>query len=149
MNYGVDSVAAYLEVLPGDRKLVIEKLRRIVLENLPEGFEESFGSGMIGYDVPLSRYPKGYHVDGSPLPFIGIASQKNHVAFYHMGIYADEKLSEWFKEEYAKVVPTKLDMGKSCIRMKNINYIPYDLIAELCTKMSVDEYIAIYESSLK
>lgn len=105
---------------------------------------------MISYVVPLSRYPKGYHVKkDEPLHFLSLASQKNHIALYHMGLYGNQALLEWFTEAYAKRVPTKLDMAKSCIRFKNSNQIPYDLIAELCQKITVDEYINFYELALK
>ena len=103
--------------------------------------------GMIGYVVPHSKYPEGYHVDpNQPLPFINLASQKNHIAVYHSCVYADEDLMNWFREEYAKRVPTKLDMGKSCIRFKNPKKVPVDLIAELATKVTPDEWIQTYES---
>ena len=149
MQYDVKSVEEYIAALPEGRKPIIEKLRKVILDNLPEGYEEQLSYGMIGYVVPLSRYPKGYHAkEGEPLPFLSLASQKNHIALYHMGLYGKPKLEEWFVKAYADRVPTKLDMGKSCIRFKNPDHIPYDLVAELCQKMSVDEFIAIYEDSL-
>jgi hypothetical protein len=148
MQYNVDNVSAYIEALPDNRKPVIEKLRRIILTNLPAGFSEEMSSGMIGYVVPLSRYPKGYHVQtGLPLPFLALASQKNYVALYHLGLYAVEALEKWFREEYGKRVRSKLDMGRSCIRLKNLADIPYDLIAELCRKTTVDDYIQLYENN--
>lgn len=150
MVYDVTAVEEYIAVLPEDRRPVIEKLRSIVLENLPEGFEEQIAYGMISYVVPLSRYPEGYHVKkGEPLPFLSIASQKNHIALYHMGLYGNEEIEKWFREEYAKCVSTKLDMGKSCIRFKNPKHIPYDLIAKLCQKITVEEHIRFYEKFLK
>jgi len=150
MQYDVNSIEEYLAAVPEDRKPVMEKLRKVILDNLPEGFEEQLSYGMIGYVVPLSRYPKGYHVkEGEPLPFISLASQKNHIALYHMGLYGKPEVEEWFVKEYAESVPTKLDMGKSCIRFKNPDHIPYDLVAELCQKMTVDEYIHAYETALK
>ena len=149
MQYDVKSVEEYIAALPEDRKPIIEKLRNVILENLPEGYEEQLSYGMIGYVVPLSRYPAGYHVNkDEPLPFLSLASQKNHIALYHMGLYGNPVLEEWFTEEYAKRVPTKLDMGKSCIRFKNPKHIPYELVAELCQKIAVDEFISIYEKSL-
>jgi hypothetical protein len=148
MQYDVSSVEDYLAALPADRRPVFEKLRQVIVNNLPDGFEEQITSGMINYVVPLSRYPQGYHVKKhEPLPFLALASQKNHIAIYHLGLYAHKDLKAWFTAEYAKNVPTKLDMGKSCIRFKNPNTIPYDLIAELCQKMTVDEYIRIYEQA--
>ena len=150
MQYDVNTVEEYIAALPDDRKSVIEKLRNVILKNLPEGYNEQLSYGMIGYVVPLSRYPKGYHAkEGEPLPFLSLASQKNHIALYHMGLYGKPELEEWFVKAYADRVPTKLDMGKSCIRFKNPDHIPYDLVAELCHKMSVDEFIAIYEDSLQ
>jgi len=150
MQYDVDTVEEYIEALPEDRKAMIEKLRNVILDNLPEGYEEQLSYGMIGYVVPLSRYPKGYHAkEGEPLPFISLASQKNYIALYHMGLYGKPELEEWFVKEYSNRVPTKLNMGKSCIRFKNPDHIPYDLVAELCQKISVDEFIRIYEESLK
>ncbi len=150
MNYEANTLKEYLEALPEKRREAVEKLREVISSNLPEGFEERFADGMINYVVPLSIYPKGYHVkEGEPLPFISIASQKNHIALYHMGIYGDKDLETWFVEEYKKQVPTKLDMGKSCIRFKNPDRIPYDLIGELCTKISVENYIKSYESARK
>ena len=140
----------YVESLPEDRKIVIEKIRTIVLENLPKGFEETIGYGMLGYVVPHSIYPSGYHCDPKmPLPFLSLASQKNFIAFYHMGIYADEKLLNWFVLEYPKHCKTKLDMGKSCIRFKKMNDIPYELLGELASKMSVQDWISLYEEKLK
>ena len=150
MQYDVDTVEEYIEALPEDRKAMIEKLRNVILDNLPEGYEEQLSYGMIGYIVPLSRYPQGYHAkEGEPLPFISLASQKNYIALYHMGLYGKPELEEWFVKEYSNRVPTKLNMGKSCIRFKNPDHIPYDLVAELCQKISVDELIRIYEESLK
>ena len=150
MQYEVNTVKEYIEALPEDRKPVIEKLRQVILSNLPDGFEEQISYGMIGYVVPLSRYPQGYHVkNNEPLPFLALASQKNHIAAYHMGLYGNQALEAWFINEYAQRVPTKLDMGKSCIRFKNPDHIPYDLIAELCQKITVDEYINAYEQAVK
>ena len=105
---------------------------------------------MIGYYVPHSLYPNGYHVNPElPLPFINIASQKNFVALYHMGLYNDEKLLNWFKTEYPKYVKTKLDMGKSCIRFKKIETIPYQLIGELVSKITPKMWIERYEQAIK
>lgn len=140
----------YINELPADRKVVIQKLRETINENLPKGFKESMGYGMMGYCVPHSIYPNGYHCNPKdPLPFMGLASQKNFIAFYHMGIYADKKLHDWFVEEYGKRCKYKLDMGKSCVRFKKMDDIPYDLIAELVQKISVEDWIATYESAFK
>ena len=141
---------AYINELPDDRKMVISKLRDTILDNLPKGFKETMSYGMLGYVVPHSVYPDGYHCDPkTPLPFINLASQKNHIGFYHMGIYSDEKLLKWFTAEYPKHVLGKLDMGKSCIRFKNMSKIPYELLGELVSKMTVEEWIARYESAFK
>lgn len=118
-----------------------------VESHLPEGFITDFEHGMPGFSVPLSKYPEGYHVDGTPLPFISIAAQKRHLAVYHMGMYRDKALYDWFTEKYPKQMDTKLDMGKSCIRFTNPKKIPYDLLGELAEKMTVEEWIALYESS--
>lgn len=140
----------YISELPDDRKVVISKLRQTILENLPKGFEEQMNYGMLGYVVPHSIYPDGYHCSPElPLPFMSVASQKNFVALYHSGIYASKELYDWFVSEYPKYVKTKLDMGKSCIRFKKMETIPYELIGELCTKMSVKEWITLYEKNIK
>jgi uncharacterized protein YdhG (YjbR/CyaY superfamily) len=140
----------YIAELPQDRSEVLKKLRQTILENLPEGFEETMAYGMLGYVVPHSIYPNGYHCNPKlPLGIINIASQKNFVALYHMAIYLDMELFNWFVESYPKHCKTKLDMGKSCIRFKKIDDIPYDLIAELIRKISVQQWITMYESVLK
>ena len=150
MKIEANSPDDYISKLPEDRQEVISKLRKIVLDNLPKGFSEEMSYGMIGYVVPHSIYPDGYHCDPKlPLPFMSMASQKNFVAFYHMGIYADEKLLDWFVKEYPKHSKYKLDMGKSCIRFKRMNDIPYDLIGELVSKVSVDDWINRYDSVVK
>lgn len=138
----------YIASLPEDRKAHVEKLRNVILKNLPKGFQEGMGYGMMGYSVPHSIYPKGYHCKPTdPLPFMGMASQKNSINFYHMGIYANKELHDWFVGEYPKHSSRKLDMGKSCIRFKKFDDIPYDLIGELVTKVSVEDWIATYESA--
>ena len=140
----------YLSKVPDDRKEVFSQLRNAINTNLPEGFEETIMYGMISWVVPHSRYPDGYHVTPElPLPFMHLASQKNHIAVYHMCAYSDKELEQWFREEYAKQVPTKLDMGKSCIRFKNPKRIPVDLVGELASKITPDEWIAQYESVIK
>jgi len=139
---------AYIAGLPEDRKAVMERLRKTIQEHLPSGFKEEMSYGMIGYVVPHSLYPKGYHCNTElPLPFINIASQKNFIAVYHMGIYADPALLEWFKTEYPSHCKYKIDMGKSCIRFKKMEDIPYKLIAELCTKTTCEEWISMYENA--
>lgn len=150
MSQGVSTVKDYLQAITEERKEPIRKLRETILKNLPKGFEEELSYGMIGYVVPHSLYPSGYHCDPKqPLPFMGFASQKNFISFYHMGIYADAELLQWFQEEYAKVSTTKLDMGKSCVRFKKPEHIPFELIGRLVKKMSVKNWIAVYEKELK
>ena len=140
----------YLANLPEDRKEAMQKLRETVLKNLPKGFEETMQYGMISYVVPHSIYPDGYHCKPTDaLPFMSIASQKNHIAYYHMGIYSDPDLLKWFTEEYPNHATGKLDMGKSCIRFKKPGNIPFELLGELTKKISVDEWISKYESAFK
>ena len=142
------TVDDYINELAEDRKDAIEKLRKVIKKNLPKGFEEEMCYGMIGYCVPHSKYPKGYHCKPEQaLPFINIASQKNFIALYHMGLYADPKLYDWFTQEYTARVKGKLDMGKSCIRFKKPELIPFELIGELATKMSPDNWIMTYEKN--
>lgn len=150
MQSKATTVSEYINELPADRKEAIQKLREIILKNIPKGFSEGIGYGMMGYSVPHSIYPNGYHCDPKlPLPFAGMASQKNFVAFYHMGIYANPALLEWFVGEYPKHCKSKLDMGKSCIRFKKMDQIPYELIGELMSKMSVQDWIEMYEKAFK
>lgn len=138
----------YLDALPEERKAAMNQLRKTVIENLPNGFQEAMSYGMLGYVVPHDLYPKGYHCKPElPLPFINIASQKNFIAFYHMGIYADKNLYDWFVTTYPKHAKMKLDMGKSCIRFKKMDDIPFELIAELVSKISVEDWISTYESN--
>ena len=150
MKYKASTIEVYISQLPEERKEAIEKLRNIIIKNLPDGFEEGINYGMIGYYVPHSIYPNGYHCSPDlPLPFMNIASQKNSINIYHMGIYADKKLYDWFVSEYPKYSKRKLDMGKSCIRFKKLENIPYQLIGELCAKTSVKQWIGLYEKKLK
>lgn len=150
MQIQADTPEEYVEKLTEERKEVIQKIRTTVNKVLPKGFKETVGYGMIGWVVPHSIYPSGYHCDPKqPLPFMGVASQKNHIGFYHMGIYADEQLLNWFTENYPKHCKTKLDMGKSCIRFKKPENIPFELISQLVTKMTVEDWIKLYESKLK
>lgn len=141
---------AYLEELPSERKEAISKLREVILENLPKGFAEGIGYGMLCYSVPHSIYPNGYHCNPKlPLPFMSLASQKNFVALHHIGIYANGDLLDWFVGEYPKHAKYKLDMGKGCIRFKKMDDIPYALIGELASKITVEKWISIYENNLQ
>lgn len=145
-----NEVESYIQSLPEDKKKIFSKLRDTIRKNLPKGFEETIQYKMVGYVVPKKIYPAGYHVTPElALPFIHIASQKNGFALYHMGIYADTILLNWFQTEYPKHCKTKLDMGKSCIRFKKLDDIPWKLIAELSSKMSAKDWIALYERNLK
>lgn len=140
----------YINNLPDDRKQAMNTLRKTILDNLPKGFEETINYGMIGYVVPHSLYPGGYHCNPKlPLPFMSIASQKNFIAIYNMGLYANQKLMNWFLQEYPKHCNTKLDMGKSCIRFKKMDQIPFALIGKLSKKVTVNEWIEFYEKTFK
>lgn len=140
----------YMETLPDDRKAAMAELRKQIKKNLPKGFKEQISYGMLGYVVPHSIYPSGYHCDPSlPLPFLSIASQKNFIAVYHMGIYSDPKLLDWFVKEFPKHTSAKLDMGKSCLRFKKPDQIPFKLIGELAAKLTPEQWIDVYETQLK
>ena len=149
MQYEATSPQDYISQVPEERHAALKKLRKTILDNLPKGFEEGIQYKMIGYYVPHSIYPKGYHCDTKePLPFISFASQKNSINLYHSGIYAKPELHDWFVNEYPKHCKRKLDMGKSCIRFKKAEEIPFELIAELVQKMSVKEWVTLYENNL-
>jgi uncharacterized protein YdhG (YjbR/CyaY superfamily) len=140
----------YISSLDPSRQEAMNRLRTIIRSHLPKGFVETISYGMIGYVVPHSLYAAGYHCDPKlPLPFLSIASQKNFIAVYHMGIYANPELHDWFVGEYPKHVKTKLDMGKSCIRFKKPELLPFSLIGELCEKMTVEQWIETYETQYK
>jgi uncharacterized protein YdhG (YjbR/CyaY superfamily) len=144
------TVEDYINELPKERQEAITRLRKEIKKKLPKGFSEGMGYGMMGYSVPHSLYPAGYHCDPKlPLPFMGIASQKHFIAVYHMGVYTDPKLLKWFTDEYAKAGVGKLDMGKSCIRFKKPENIPYKLIGELASKITPQQWIEKYEKVIK
>jgi hypothetical protein len=150
MQYKATSPEDYIKQVPEERQEALKKLRKVINDNLPKGFEEGIQYGMIGYYVPHSGYPDGYHCDPkTPLPFMSFASQKNSVNLYHSGIYAIPKIHDWFVNEYPKHNSRKLDMGKSCIRFKKVDEIPFDLIAELCKKLTPEEWIEVYETAIK
>ncbi|PZR28537.1 MAG: hypothetical protein DI535_06560 [Citrobacter freundii] len=150
MTSDAKTPAQYLKQLPADRIEAVTKLRDTVVKNLPKGFEETMAYGMLGYVVPHSIYPDGYHCDPKQaLPFLAIASQKNFIAFYHWGLYADPVLLKWFNEEYPKHSSARLDMGKSCVRFKKPEHIPYKLLGELTKKMTVKTWISLYEKNIK
>ena len=140
----------YIASLPEDRKEPLSRLRTLIEMNLPKGFEETFSSGMINWVVPHKIYPAGYHCNPKqPLPFLSLASQKNSISLYHMGVYSDPELLSWFQDEWSKSSERKLDMGKSCIRFKRPEEIPFDLIGRLAAKLSPADWIALYEATVK
>lgn len=146
MQSEVKTPDEYYQALPEERKPVMIKFRETLKASLPDGFEEVMAYGIPAFVVPHHLYPSGYHVNpDEPLPFISIASQKNFIAMYHMGLYSSSELLKWFQQEYAKQVPTKLDMGKSCIRFKNTKHIPFELIGQLAQKITVKEWVDLYE----
>lgn len=150
MRSDAKTVNDYIAGVPEERQEYILKLRETILANLPKGFAEQMNYGMIGYVVPHDVYPAGYHCDPKmPLPFANIASQKHFIGFYHMGLYADPELMSWFLEEYSERTDAKLDMGKSCLRFKKFDKIPFDLLGELISKISVDDWIRVYEERVK
>jgi uncharacterized protein YdhG (YjbR/CyaY superfamily) len=144
------TVSAYIDALPDDRRPAMRKLRATIRKHLPRGFQERLQYRMPSWVVPHSRYPAGYHCSPEePLPFLSIASQKRHIALYHMGLYADPELMAWFRSSWPEHTDTRLDMGKSCIRFGNPEHIPYDLLGELCGRMTPDDWIARYESGIR
>lgn len=144
------TIPEYLAAIPEERAVIIEKLRNVITKNLPNGFEEGMQYGMIGYFVPHKMYPNGYHCNPKePLPFMSIASQKNSINIYHMGLYANKELYDWFVTEYSKQFSRKLDIGKSCLRFKKETDIPFDILEKLVQKIPVEEWISTYESSIK
>jgi len=144
------TIQDYIKSVPAERSTAFKKLRKTVKDNLPKGFKECINYKMLGYVVPHSMYPEGYHCDPKlPLPFINLANQKGFIALYHMGIYAHPELLNWFVEEYPKHCKYKLNMGKSCVRFKKMEEIPYDLIAELIQKMTVEDWVKLYERNVK
>jgi len=150
MKIDATSPQEYLDKVPEERKQVMVKLQAVIKDNLRTGFQETMSYGMIGYVVPHSLYPEGYHCDPAlPLPFMNLASQKNYIAVYHSGIYANKEMHTWFIDEFKKITGNKPDMGKSCIRLKNLETIPYDLIGELSSKITPQEWIILYENKIK
>ena len=148
MEIKVNNIQEYKKNLPEDRKDIFDKLMKTVRENIPKGFSEELSYGIPAWVVPHSLYPKGYHCSPElPLPFVSIASQKNFIALYHMGIYATPELLDWFMKEYPKHSKRKLDMGKSCVRFKKMDKIPFELIGKLMQKMTPKDWIKKYEST--
>ncbi len=150
MQYKATSPEDYMSQIPDDRKEPMKKLRQVILNNLPKGVEETMSYGMLGYVIPHSVYPEGYHCTPElPLPFMNLASQKNFIAVYSMVLYAKKDLMDWFTSEYSKLCKYKLDMGKSCIRLKRMDDIPFDLIGQLTAKVSAEDWIKLYEDLYK
>lgn len=146
----IRTVAEYVKAVPADRAPAFKKLRKTIKDNIPKGFKEAISYNMVGYVVPHKLFPDGYHCDPKlPLPFASIANQKNFIALYHMGVYADTKILDWFVKEYPKHCKYKLDMGKSCIRFKKPDDIPFELIAELMQKFTPESWIKLYEKNVK
>jgi len=149
MQSKAKSVQEYLDSLPEDRRTALNAVRKVILKHLPRGFEEVMQYGMIGYAVPLRLYPKGYHCGkNEPLPFAGLASQKNHMSLYLCSVYGDKKTEQWFRNEF-KDSGKRLEMGKSCVRFKKLEDLPLDVIGKVIARTSVKEYIKTYERSLK
>lgn len=150
MQIAAVSIEDYISKIPEERQEIFKKIFDTINDNLPKGFINNISYGMVGWAVPLETYPAGYHcTPGSPLPFMALASQKNFIAFYHMGMYAKPELLNWFVEEFPKHSKRKLDMGKSCVRFKKMDNIPVELLAEVSKKMTVEDWINTYESNFK
>ncbi|MFA5330616.1 MAG: DUF1801 domain-containing protein [Prolixibacteraceae bacterium] len=146
MQLKTETVDEYIQMIPENQRESVARLREEILKNIPPGFSEEMSYGMIGYVVPHSLYPKGYHANPKlPLPFLNVAAQKNFIAVYHIGLYASSGLLQWFIDEYAKYSGKKPDMGKGCIRFKNYTEIPFSLIGELASKLEVSQWITHYE----
>ena len=148
MQSSAKTVDEYLKSLPADRRAAINAVRKVILANLPEGFEECMSYGMIGYVVPHRIYPNGYHCDPSlPLPFANLASQKNHMALYLMCCYGDKATDQWFREAW-EAAGKKLDMGKSCVRFKKLEDVSLEVIGQVIARVPVKNYIARMEQIL-
>lgn len=150
MTYPATTPSEYIQAVDAERRAAFLKLREVVSTHIPTDFQEEMSYGMIGYVVPHTLYPAGYHCDPQlPLPFVSIAAQKNFIALYHMGMYASPELLNWWVSEFPKHSKHKLDMGKSCIRFKNVSEIPFDLVAQLMQKMTADQWIDLYKTQFK
>ena len=138
------TVDEYLAELSDERRDAIQTVRKVVLDNLPDGYKEIMVYGMIGYVIPLEDYPVTYN--GQPLAYASLASQKNYMSLYLMNVYGDQVTEAWFKERY-EASGKKLNMGKSCVRFKRPEDLPLDLIGEVISRTSAAEYIEYYETS--
>ena len=150
MKTETQDLKVYIDQLPEERKPGFEKLYNTIKDNLPQGFSEEFSYGMPSFVISLKDYPEGYHcAKDTALPFLSLANQKNFIALYHMGMYAKPEILEWFQNEFPKHSKKKLDMGKSCVRFKKSEDIPFELIGELAKKMTPNEWIEVYEKNFK
>jgi hypothetical protein len=149
MQSKATTVEQYLAELPKDRREAIQAVREVILRNLPKGYEEGMQYGMIGYYVPHSLYPPGYHCDPKqPLPYAHLASQKNYMSIYLMCVYAGGEQQAWFREEWQKT-GKKLDMGKSCVRFRKLEDLPLPLIGKAIKRASVKKFITFYEDIIQ
>jgi uncharacterized protein YdhG (YjbR/CyaY superfamily) len=138
------TVQAYLDELPEQQREVVSRVRDLILANLPEGYQESMNWGMITYEIPLERYPKTYNKQ--PLGYIALAAQKNHYALYLMGCYADSEQEVKLRQGFEQA-GKKFDMGKSCLRFKKLEDLPFDVLAPVIASLTPDEFIAVYEAA--
>ena len=146
MQSNAASVEEYLHQLPPDRREAIETIRNAINEHLPDGYVEQMEWGMVSWVVPLAEYPDTYN--GKPLSYVSLASQKNHMAVYLMGLYTEAGDEAWFRQQYADR-GMKLDMGKSCVVFKRLDEVPLDVLGEAVARIPVGEFIARYEDSRK
>jgi hypothetical protein len=147
MNRDAATVTEYLAGLPEDRRRALEAVRKVIRKNLPKGYQEGMQYGMIGYFVPHSVYPAGYHCDPrQPLPFAGLASQKNHMSLYLCSAYASPEHESWFRKAWT-ADGRKLDMGKACVRFKKLEDVPLEVVGEAVRRMPVKEFVRIYEGT--
>jgi len=149
MTSNATTVEEYLAALPEERRAALSAVREVILANLPEGYEETMQYGMIGYVVPHRLYPAGYHCDPKqPLPFAGLASQKNYMALYLMCVYGDRSTAEWFQNAWA-ASGKKLDMGKSCLRFRRLDDVPLNVIGQAIARIPAQAFIEGYEKALR
>jgi hypothetical protein len=147
MKSNAKTVEEYLNGLPPERREAISAVRKVILANLPQGYQECMSYGMIGYVVPHSLYPKGYHCDPKlPLPFANLGSQKNHMALYLMTVYGDSKTEQWFRKAWERA-GKKLDMGKACVRFKRLEDVPLEVVGQVIARTPVADYLARVESA--
>jgi Domain of unknown function (DU1801) len=148
MKSTAKTVDEYLNGLAPDRREAISAVRKVILANLPKGYEECMSYGMIGYVVPHSIYPKGYHCDPKlPFPFVNLGSQKNHMALHLMNVYGDAETQRWFRKAWERT-GRKLDMGKACVRFKRLEDVPLEVIGQVIARTPVAVYLARMQSNL-